>query len=159
MQHIQHLKNNIYKIIGEYGPFHNGLEPLTPQQTLTHLYRCAALIYLNRAVSNISTSLFSHKRLIREGLLLLQKLGSCDSAWPLFILACEASDDEQRLQILDVLAETGQQTRGRANHVPLIRGMVEAIWKQNDLNVDGGVDYVRTLDAVVSTAESLPLFA
>lgn len=107
---------------------------------------------------DLSPLSFSHKRLIREGILLLRKLGSCESAWPLFIVACEASEDEQRMQIWDLLTETGSGTQSRGTHVPLIMGMIERIWKQNDLN-DGEVGYIKTLDAVVSMAESLPLFA
>lgn len=62
------------------------------------------------------------------------------------------------MQIWDLLTETGSGTQSRGTHVPLIMGMIERIWKQNDLN-DGEVGYIKTLDAVVSMAESLPLFA
>ncbi|EHK17830.1 uncharacterized protein TRIVIDRAFT_44495 [Trichoderma virens Gv29-8] len=160
MERIQQLRQNIYGIIGEYGTFHEHLESLSNRQDmLTCLYQYAALIYLNRSLSNISISSFSHRRLVREGILLLKNLGFCESAWPLFIIACEANEDEQRLQILSILSETNRELGQRSNHIPLIQQMIEAIWNQNDLAIENDVGYCRILGAVVSTAPSLPLFA
>jgi len=160
MARMQQLKGALLKIVGEAGSFHdNSRMPLTKQQLTSYLYTCAALIYFNRAVGEIPASSFEQRRLVREGILILHRLGSCGSAWPLFVLACEANDDDQRLQISDVLLRTQQESSPRSNHVPLIRTMVEAIWNQNDLNVDSDVHYVETLHAVISLAPSLPLFA
>ncbi|PTB53579.1 hypothetical protein M431DRAFT_144107 [Trichoderma harzianum CBS 226.95] len=160
MERLQQFRQNIYGIIGEYGTFHEHLESLLNRQDmLSCLYQYAALIYLNRTVSNVSTSSFSHRRLVREGILLLKNLGFCESAWPLFIIACEANEDSQRLQILSILADTNQEIEHRSNHIPLMQQMIEAIWNQNDLAIENYVGYSKILDAVVSTAPSLPLFA
>lgn len=160
MERIQQFRQNIYGIIGEYGTFYEHLESLLNRQDmLSCLYQYAALIYLNRTVSNVSTSSFSHRRLVREGILLLKNLGFCESAWPLFIIACEANEDSQRLQILSILADTNQEIGHRSNHIPLMQQMIEAIWNQNDLAIENYVGYSKILDAVVSTAPSLPLFA
>ncbi|ETS04882.1 hypothetical protein M419DRAFT_33640 [Trichoderma reesei RUT C-30] len=160
MGQIHQLRQRIYGIIGEYGTFHDNCESsLTRQDMMTSLYRYAALIYLNRSVANISISSFSHRRLVREGILLLQNLGFCESAWPLFVIACEAKEDEQRLQILATLADTRRELGQRSSHIPLIQHMIEAVWNQNDLNIESDVSYCRTINAVVSTAPSLPLFA
>ncbi|CAH0040447.1 unnamed protein product [Clonostachys rhizophaga] len=160
IERMQGLKRNLQKNIGETGPFYDISEtPITRQHMMSYLYTCAALIYFNRAVANVSPSSFEQKRLVREGIFILHYLGPCESAWPLFILACEASNDEERLQMSDMLSKTGQESLHRVNHVPLIRSMVEAVWNQNDLNADSDVSYVETLNAVFSTAPSLPLFA
>lgn len=160
MVHMRELQQNIQNSVGAVGPLHDNSETsLTRSEILTCLYRCAVLIYFNRAVAEASTSSFQHRRLVREGILLLQYLGCCESAWLLFILACEANEDEQRRQILNALSESEEESMLRSNHVPLIRIMVEAIWNQNDLNLDSHVSYVRTLHAVISTAPWLPLFA
>uniref|UniRef100_A0A8H7TQC9 Transcription factor domain-containing protein n=1 Tax=Bionectria ochroleuca TaxID=29856 RepID=A0A8H7TQC9_BIOOC len=160
MERMQGLKRNLQKNIGETGPSYDISEtPITRQHMMSYLYTCAALIYFNRAVANVSPSSFEQKRLVREGIFILHYLGPCESAWPLFILACEASNDEERLQMSDILSKTGQESLHRVNHVPLIRSMVEAVWNQNDLNADSAVSYVETLNAVFSTAPSLPLFA
>ncbi|KAJ5153026.1 uncharacterized protein N7482_009504 [Penicillium canariense] len=160
MEQMRRLKHSIYETVGESGTFHEiSREPLRREEMLTYLYRCAALIYLNRAVLRMPSTAFQHRRLVREGILLLKNLGFCETAWPLFLIACEAGEDDQRLQISEILSETTRQSRHRSNHIPLIQSMVEAIWNQNDLNLDSEIDYVRTLYTVVSTAPSLPLFA
>ncbi|KAL7805013.1 fungal-specific transcription factor domain-containing protein [Trichoderma aethiopicum] len=160
MEQIQQLRQSIYEVIGEYGTFHDNCGSLLNRQDMmTALYRYAALVYLNRSVANVSTSSFSHRRLVREGILLLQNLGFCESAWPLFIIACEANEDEQRLQILTTLADTRRELGKRSSQMPLIQQMIEAVWHQNDLNVESDVSYCRIVDAVISTAPSLPLFA
>lgn len=160
IERMQELKQNLYKTVGVTGTFQDISEaPLTRQQMMSYLYTCAALIYFNRAVGGISPSSFEHRRLVREGIFILHHLGFCESAWPLFILACEANDDDQRLQMSEYLSKTGQQSLQRVNHVPMIRSMVETVWNQNDLNVDSDVSYVETLHAVISTVPSLPLFA
>ncbi|KAH0490875.1 hypothetical protein TgHK011_002325 [Trichoderma gracile] len=160
MEQIHQLRRSIYGIIGEYGTFHdNCASILNRQDMMTLLYRYAALIYLNRSVANISTSSFSHRRLVREGILLLQNLGFCESAWPLFIIACEANDDAQRLQILATLANTRRELGQRSSHILLMQHLIEAVWNQNDLNIESDVSYCETVNAVISTAPSLPLFA
>lgn len=160
MMRIQYLRQNIYGTIGEYGTFHGDFESsLSRQDMINSLYRYAALIYLNRTVSYVSTSSFSHRRLVREGILLLQNLGFCEGTWPLFVIACEANEDEQRLQILDILSNTSRELGQRSDHVVLIQHMVEAIWNQNDLTIESDVNYGRILNAVISKAPVLPLFA
>lgn len=160
IERMQDLKRNLQQTIGETGPLYDISEAsITRHQMMSYLYTCAALIYFNRVVANTSPSSFEHKRLVREGIFILHYLGSCESAWPLFILACEANVDDERRQMLDILSNTGPEPLHRANHVPLIRSMVEAVWKQNDLNSDSDVSYIETLHAVFSTAPSLPLFA
>ncbi|KAJ5118108.1 hypothetical protein N7448_004245 [Penicillium atrosanguineum] len=154
------LKRRLEEAVGENGTFHDIAEVTSTRQgMLAYLYRCATLIYLNRAVLKVSNASFHHRRLVREGILVLQNLGFCESAWPMLILACEANEDEQRLQILQTLSQSGQEPLHRSSHVPLIQRMIEAIWNQNDLGCDSDVDYSRTLHAVISTAPALPLFA
>ena len=154
------LQRTVYEKVTAYGRADRSVEaPPSRKELLGCLYRHAILIYLNRAFSNISTTSFLQSRLVRQGLALLQKLTCCESAWPLLILACEAHEDEQRLQILDILSDQGREFRQRSNHIPFIRSMVTTLWIQNDLNIGGNVSYVRTLDAVVSSVPFLPLFA
>ncbi|UKZ66062.1 uncharacterized protein TrAtP1_007244 [Trichoderma atroviride] len=160
MMRIQHLRQSLYGTIGEYGTFHGDFESsLSRQDKINSLYRYAALIYLNRTVSYVSTSSFSHRRLVREGILLLKNLGFCEGTWPLFVIACEANEDEQRLQILDILSDTRRELGQRSDHVVLIQQMIESIWNQNDLTIESDVNYGRILNAVISKAPALPLFA
>lgn len=154
------LTQHIQKAVGETGSFHDSSETsLTRQEMLAYLYRCAALVYYNRALSKAPASSFQHRRLVREGLYILHHLDCCETAWPLLIIACEANDDERRIEVLEILQKMGQDTVRRSNHIPLVQSMVQAIWNQNDLNIDGDVSYNRTLHAIVSTSTSLPLLA
>lgn len=160
MTHIEILQRRIYSEIGQYGPsYDTSGAPLHRRELLYYLYQIAALVYLNRAVLNVSDVSFQHRRLVREGMLILRMLGSCESAWPLFILACEATGDEQRLEVLEVFQRTLEDQDRRSNHIYTIQAMVTAVWNQNDLGVDNEVDYSTTLDAVISTMPFLPLFA
>lgn len=160
MMRMQHLRQNLYGTIGEYGTFHGDFESsLSRQDMINSLYRYAALIYLNRTVSYVSTSSFSHRRLVREGILLLQNLGFCEGIWPLFVIACEANEDEQRLKILNILSNTSQELGQRSESIILVQHMIEAIWNQNDLAIESDVNYGRILNAVISKAPALPLFA
>lgn len=160
MIQIKKLERQIYKVISEEGPSYNAREAvLDRRDVLSLLYQIAALIYLDRVVLKVSDMSFRHRRLVREGMLLLEMLGSCESAWPLFILACEANGDEQRLEVMEVFSKTSHEQKRRSNHAYMIQAMVTAVWNQNDLNIDNGVDYSSTLDAVISAASHMPLFA
>lgn len=160
MQRIQALEQRIYASIGRYGPLRDNSESQSNRrEKLCVLHQVAALIYLNRIILNVSDVDFGHQRLLREGFLILRDLGSCESAWPLFILACEADDDERRLEILQVFNKTLQEKTQRSNHIPTLQALVAAVWNQRDLDVDNRVGYLNTLNAVISTAPFLPLFA
>lgn len=123
------------------------------------LHRVACLLYVNRAVHRVTGTEFRHKRLVKEGVLLLNKMGTCQSAWPLFIIACEAITDEHRLAILEVFDKSQRDQRRRSNHIHLIQHMVEAMWNQQDLNAENEVDYLTIFDAVVGGLPFIPPFA
>lgn len=160
IQRVQDLEQRMYGSIGRYGPLKLNFESVTSRHEMLHvLYVIAALVYLNRMVWKISEINFGHQRLLREGFLILKRLEFCESAWPLFILACEADDDKRRLEVLQVFSKTLEQKAQRSNHIPTIQALVAAVWNQNDLNLDNGVDYMTTLNAVISTAPFLPLLA
>jgi Fungal specific transcription factor domain len=153
------LEQKISNTVGDYGPVNTESATLIDRNTMvSDLHRLASLIYVNRAVHRVSGTEFHHRRLVREGILLLTKMQTCQSAWPLFIIACEAVDDDQRLAILDVFEQTLQDRRRRSNHIHVIQHMVEAVWNQHDLNVDNQVDYLTIFDAVVAGVPFIPPF-
>jgi hypothetical protein len=154
------LEQSIWRIVGEFGPIRvQSAAPIDRSTMVSDLHRVACLLYVNRAVHRFSGSEFRHRRLVKEGILLLTRMVTCQSAWPLFIIACEAVTDEQRLAVLDVFEQSQQDSRRRANHVHLIRQMVEAMWNQQDLNAESDVDYLTTFDAVVRALPFIPPFA
>lgn len=156
----QVLEQNISREMGDYGPIHvDSVTPVGRNTMVSDLHRLACLIYVNRAVHRVSGAEFRHKRLVREGILLLTKMKTCQNAWPLFIIACEAVDDDQRLAILDVFEQSRQDRRRRSSHVHVIQHMVEAMWNQHDLNAESPLDFLTIFDAVVGGVPFIPPFA
>lgn len=90
---------------------------------------------------------------------MLTSMVTCQNAWPLFIIACEAVDDDQRIAVMDVFEQSRQDRRRRSNHIHFIQYLVEAVWKQQDLNVDNQVDHLTILSAVIGGVPFMPLFA
>lgn len=160
MQRMKVLEQNISRAIGGYG--HLNVQSTTPSNRNTmvsHLHRLACLIYVNRAVHHVTEVDFRHRRLVREGILLLTNMVTCQNAWPLFIIACEAVDDEQRLAVLDVFEQSRQERRRRSSHIHFIQHMVEAVWKQYDLDTENQVGYLTILDGVIGAVPFMPVFA
>jgi len=160
MERTKVLEQNISKAVGDYGPIHvPSATPTDRNTTIADLHRLACLIYVNRTVHCVSGTEFRHRRLVREGILLLTKMITCQNAWPLFIIACEAVGDDQRLAILHVFEQSRQDRRRRSSHIHLIQHMVEAVWNQHDLNAENQVDYLTIFDAVVGGVPFIPPFA
>jgi hypothetical protein len=154
------LEQRIHSAVEDYDELHDPVpRPSEPSTMITRLHRLASLIYTNRAIHRLSGAEFRHKRLVREGLLLLSKLETCQSAWPLFIIACEAVDDESRVAILNAFERSLQDRRRRSNHVHFIQHLVEAVWNQRDLDTEGQVDYMLIFDAVIGGVPFTPPFA
>ena len=154
------LEQNISRAVGDYGPIHvPSATPMDRNTMVADLHRLACLIYVNRVVHCVSGTEFRHRRLVREGILLLTKMITCQNAWPLFIIACEAVDDDQRLAILEVFEQSRQDRRRRSSHIHLIQHMVEAVWNQHDLDAENQVDYLTIFDAVVGGVPFIPPFA
>ena len=160
LERMHELENRIYNVVGYDGSYHDGIETSRSREDMIcALHKFAVLIYLNRSMGKVSATDFRHKRLVREGFLILKALEFCEVAWPLFILACEASDDEQRCYILKLFSKTRTEQNIRLNHIYMLQTMVEAVWKQTDLDEDDQVRYIDIVSAVVSKAPFLPLFA
>ena len=156
-ERIMELEKKINKAIGDYGPIH--IQSIDRNTMVSDLHRIASLIYVNRAVHCVSGTEFRHRRLVREGILLLSKMKTCQNGWPLFIIACEAVDDGQRLAIMDVFEQSRQDPRQRSSHIRFIQHMVEAVWNQHDLNAENQVDHLTIFDAVIGGLPFTPPFA
>ncbi|KAF2001723.1 hypothetical protein P154DRAFT_489655 [Amniculicola lignicola CBS 123094] len=103
--------------------------------TLTaELYRIAALLYLYEVAPPQAVPEHAVESLVRECFITLGQLEVCTSPWPLFILACNVTSDVDRLKTLGII-KTAEQKRHIGNY-RLIKGIIEAVWKQQDLVVD-----------------------
>ncbi|KAK4177824.1 fungal-specific transcription factor domain-containing protein [Triangularia setosa] len=119
------------------------------------LYQLALLIYLNRASNNIINQSFRTEKHVAQAFSILSKLRSCNRQFPVFILGCEARNDECRAIILDLIAQTEKGESSRSfNHVKLL---LQAVWAQDDL-ADGEVDYCEKVSCVISCCRIAPSF-
>ncbi|KAF5603830.1 C6 finger domain protein [Fusarium subglutinans] len=94
------------------------------------LYRLAALLYLQRVVPTDGDE-DRREAYVQQALSIMSGLTVASSPWPCFIVACEVTLEEQRLQILEVLYKMDAVRKIGNMHVT--RTIVETIWKQQDL--------------------------
>jgi hypothetical protein len=124
---------------------------------ITELYRLAALIYLNRAALGYSGEELRHRNLVNRGLDILCGKLTSTPPWPVFMIACEARDDAQRMTALEILDRAGEEPR--SFNMRLIRQLVEACWNQDDLHEDEPLDYHTKLRIAIRAAPYVPPFS
>lgn len=124
---------------------------------ILELYRLAALIYLERASRNFSGTSPKLNAWASAAFDLIIVLGYCRHGFPVFIIACEARTDEQRIIILDCLDKT--QGRQPTAGMKILKDMAQSAWALDDLETNGEVDYMAKMDVVVSGCETMPSFA
>lgn len=107
----------------------------TTRITLTaELYRIAAVLYFYQTVPATFIPVANTQDFIRNGLNILWEMKICSSPWPLFILACSVTEDEDRIRILDLMETSGSSRR--IGNYSIILGLVKAVWKRQDLITD-----------------------
>lgn len=125
-------------------------------EKIVELFRLAALIYLERASRNFSGQSASLDRWTHDGFTILQSLDTGSYPFPLFILACEARNDDRRMVILRLLAHSAQKPH--LPHLRAVRTLIQTAWVQDDLQVDGDLEYIRKLNLVLSSSNVIPSF-
>lgn len=121
--------------------------------TTVELYRLAIHIYINRVSENLLGQATQTQQRIDEGFALLSQLPSCERQFPIFVLGCEARNDEQRATILDVISRTEKKVTSRSfNHVTVL---LHALWAQDDL-AEGEPNYWNKLTSVISNFRVVP---
>ena len=127
---LRYLKQEIRISIGEeMGPIDYQRITLTAE-----FYRVASLLYLCELAPSQATPEKAVHGLVRDSLLLIEQMGVCTSPWPLFILACNVTSDEERLKLLAILNNMNEKRR--IGNYQTIKGLIQAFWKQQDLAMD-----------------------
>ncbi|KAF2663652.1 hypothetical protein BT63DRAFT_108716 [Microthyrium microscopicum] len=124
---------------------------------IAELYRLAGLIYLNGACRNHAFVSPRAQCDIEAGFNILADLDTCERAFPLLIIGCEARSDEERLLILDILRRTRESRK--IGNFALTQQIIEASWAQDDLDPEKALNYVEKFDAIMNTYGNLPCFA
>lgn len=103
--------------------------------TTAELYRIATFLYLQRTCN---TNQVHELRAVYldQSFQVLRSLDLCTSPWPLFVIACEAETDNQRIEILRTL-DSMERERYIGN-IFVLRTIIESFWKQQDLHADSG---------------------
>jgi hypothetical protein len=94
------------------------------------LYRLASLLYLQRVVPATGDEV-RRATYLRQAFAALGEVPVATGPWPVFIVACEARSDEERIYILETL-DRMDKVRNVGN-VRIMRTILETIWKQRDL--------------------------
>ncbi|KAI2627604.1 fungal-specific transcription factor domain-containing protein [Hypoxylon sp. NC1633] len=120
------------------------------------LLKLAALIYLKRASRNFSGTSSHIDAMVEKAHALLDDLETFNLAFPLLIIGCEARTDEQRLRILEHIERAMRTSTLRSLHE--LQSILQQIWVQDDLAVDYELDYLKKLDAIISSYQIMPSF-
>ncbi|KAL7904782.1 fungal-specific transcription factor domain-containing protein [Trichoderma velutinum] len=104
-------------------------------------YRLNALLYLERVARGSPRDAQKVIELVTEAYTLLEYMETFDRPWPLFVLALEASTEDERRTVLAVI-ETVLERLPLRKWV-ILRKMVQQAWGQSDLAK------FRSLDALV----------
>jgi hypothetical protein len=132
-------------------------EPSNDRDRITELYCISTLIYLNRAALGYTGKEPAHRNLVNKGFDILCGKLTYTPPWPVFIIACEAADDCQRVTALEILSRAGEEPR--AYNMRLTRLLVEAAWNQDDLHGDETLDYHAKLRTAIRIAPYVPPFS
>ncbi|KAJ4355643.1 uncharacterized protein N0V89_003663 [Didymosphaeria variabile] len=119
------------------------------------LYQLAMLIYLNRVTANILHQASKIQDYIDNAFTLLAELETCKPHFPMYIIGWEASTDEQRATVLELLGRTKKDPSSRSMfHVEVL---VQAGWTQDDL-AEGELNYWDKVTTLISVCSTMPSF-
>lgn len=119
-------------------------------------YRIGALMYLYEIVPSQTLPNLEVEDLVADGFAVLEQLEICTSPWPLFVLACNVTSDINRLKTLQVLDDMDQKRR--IGNYQIIRGLIQAVWKQQDLAIDEKMPTQVDWRSLIDSKSSVPSF-
>jgi hypothetical protein len=120
------------------------------------LARIAGLVYLERVSRNFSGASAKLDAWITQALGILITVNSSPPPFAIFILGFEANTDDDRMVFLDFFTRLE-----RVPHLKTlieVKGLLQSVWIQKDLEVDGHVEYIHTINLVMSSRNAIPSF-
>ena len=127
---------------------------------VAELYRLAALIYIERACRRHIRSSAKVAHLAQKAFNILEEVQLCTTAWPLFIVGCEAETDSQRSLTLQILENSADYRK--SDNILWTKKLVEGIWKQDDLftysHLTKAAQPLLRYGSVLSASSQLPNF-
>ncbi|KAI5462779.1 fungal-specific transcription factor domain-containing protein [Mariannaea sp. PMI_226] len=131
--------------------------PIPEVNNLLSLFRLAALVYLERVSNNISELSTKVNAWINSAFNIIENIRACKHLFPLLIFGCEARTDAHRVVILDAIDETSRKTHSL--NLQLLRGLLQSVWIQDDLQNTSEMNYNERLSAILSSSKTIPSFA
>ena len=109
------------------------------------LFRLASLIYLGRASDRLGHG--NVCQWFSKAVRILQRLNAYPRPFPLLIFGLEATTDEQRIVLLDIMNKTESNMPMRS--LKFVSLMIQSIWVQDDL-AGGEIGYMDRLSIILS---------
>lgn len=119
-------------------------------------YRLAAVLYLYQVCPSEAIPPSSIEDYVSKGLAVLDQMEVCTSPWPLFILACNVKGDRGRIRVMRVIDEGARDRRIGNYHI--IKGLVQAVWKQQDLAADEKIERKIDWRDLIEPGSYMPSF-
>lgn len=131
-------------------------EVSTYNAQIAELYRLAALLYLQRVARNSPRDTPHVNKLAAEAYRALEVTARCDRPWPLFVIALEASTEDERRLVL-VTIETLLERRPLRKFM-MLRTMIQQAWSQNDLANSSNLDALLLYQSAINAQRVPPMF-
>lgn len=123
---------------------------------IAEIYRLAALLYLQRVARNSPRDTPHVIKLVAEAYKALEVMARCDRPWPLFVIALEASTEDERRLVLATI-ETLLKRKPLRKFM-MLRIMIQQAWSQNDLAKTNKLDALLLYQSVINAQRVPPMF-
>ncbi|KAF2708937.1 hypothetical protein K504DRAFT_534493 [Pleomassaria siparia CBS 279.74] len=115
-----------------------------------------SLLYLYQIAPSQAIPERAVEGLVCDGFDVVEQMGICTSPWPLFIFACSVSSDIERLKVLAIL--DAMNKRRRIGNYQIIKGLMQTLWKQQDLSADKKVPRQIDWQSLIDPESCIPSF-
>jgi hypothetical protein len=130
--------------------------PGSDDAQLLELARLAGLIYLERVSRNFSGASTKLDTWAKQAITILATVKLSPPPFATFILGCEAHTDEDRIVFLNLFKKLEQVPHLKT--LPEVKGLLQSAWIQKDLEGDVKLEYIHTINLVLSSRNAIPSF-
>jgi hypothetical protein len=120
------------------------------------LARLAGLIYLERVSRNFSGASAKLDAWTKHAITILSTATVSPPLFAIFILGYEAYTDEDRMVFLTLFTRLEQAPHLKT--LPEVKGLLQSAWIQKDLEGEVELEYIHTINLVLSSRNAIPSF-
>ncbi|KAH7322936.1 fungal-specific transcription factor domain-containing protein [Stachybotrys elegans] len=152
---LQKMLRNLHQAIGLEEQFMDNPSGQVRILATAELYRIAAFLYLQRVCPRPGDEEERHM-FLEQAFDIIARLEVVTSPWPMFLIACECNNDEQRIKVIRAL-DLMNQVR-KIGNIHVMWDMVEQLWKQHDLSADTDPDRRPGWWEMIDSPNPMPWF-